>query len=61
MSLYEFLKENKESEVICVDRTGNIISVYCKDDVKVQFVFQTVNLAQTNYRKIRRELEGIKV
>ena len=61
MSLYEFLKENKESEVICVDRTGNIISVYCKDDVKVQFVFQTVHLAQTKYRKFRRELEGIKV
>ena len=60
MSLYEFLKENK-SEVICCDRTGNIISVYCKDDVKVQFVFPTVPIAQNNYRKFRRELESIKV
>lgn len=60
MSLYEFLKENKD-EVICCDRTGNIISVYCKDDVKVQFVFSSIGLAQTKYRKIRRELEGIKV
>ncbi len=60
MSLYEFLKENKD-EVICCDRAGNIISVYCNDDVKVQFVFKTVPIAQNQYRKFRRELENIKV
>lgn len=60
MSLYEFLKENK-SEVICCDRTGNIISVYCKNDVKVLFHFASVPIAQNNYRKFRRELENIRV
>lgn len=60
MNLYEFLRENK-SEVICCDRSGTIISVYCKGDIKVQFLFPTIVLAQNNYRKFRRELEGIKV
>lgn len=60
MSLYEFLKEHAEDVLFC-DRTGNIISVYCRNDIKVLFEFNTIHLAQTNYRKFRRELEGIKV
>ncbi len=60
MNLYEFLKENKD-DVTFVDRSGNIIAVYCKDDVKVLFHFASVPIAQSNYRKFRRELEDIKV
>lgn len=58
--IYDFLKENP-SEVIFCDRSGNIVSVYCKNNVKVQFVFHSIALAQKNYRKFRRELENIKV
>ena len=60
MNLYEFLKENSENVIFC-DRTGNLISVYCRDDVKVIFKFKTISLAQNKYRKFRKELEGIQV
>ena len=60
MDLYAFLKENKE-DVLFVDRTGNIIAVYCKGDKKILFQFPTINIAQTRYRQFRRELEGVKV
>ena len=60
MNLYEFLKENSENVIFC-DRTGNLISVYCRNDIKVIFKFNTVHLAQTKYRQFRKELEGIKV
>lgn len=60
MSLYEILKENAD-EVLFVDRTGNLISVYCKDNVKVQFQYATIGQATFNYTKFRRELEGIKI
>lgn len=60
MSLYELLKKNADEVLFC-DRTGNLISVYCKNDTKVLFEFPSIQLAQKNYRKFRRELEGIKV
>ena len=58
--MYNYLKENNEEVLFC-DRTGNIISVYCKNNIKVIFEFSTIQIAQTNYRKFRKELEGIKV
>lgn len=60
MSLYEFLKENKEDVLFC-DRTGNLIAVYCRDNIKVLFEFPSVNQATFQYTKFRRELENIKV
>lgn len=60
MSIYEFLKENNDDVLFC-DRSGNLIAVYCKNNVKVLFEFSSTNLAQKNYRKFRRELENIKV
>lgn len=60
MSLYEFLKENKD-EVICCDRTGNIISVYLRNDVKVQFQYNTISTASRELTKFRRELENKRV
>ena len=60
MNLYEFLRENADEVLFC-DRTGNLISVYCRNDVKVIFKFKTISLAQNKYRKFRKELEGIKV
>lgn len=60
MSLYEFLKENNDDVLFC-DRTGNLIAVYCKGNVKVLFEFSSVNKATFEYRKFRRELENIKV
>ena len=60
MNLYEFLRENADEVLFC-DRTGNLISVYCRDDVKVIFKFKTISLAQNKYRKFRKELEGIQV
>ena len=60
MNLYEFLRENADEVLFC-DRTGNLISVYCRNDVKVIFKFKTISLAQNKYRKFRKELEGIQV
>ena len=60
MSLYELLKENSD-EVQFVDRTGNIIAVYCNGGVKVLFEFNSIHQAQNKYRLFRKELEGIKV
>lgn len=60
MSIYEFLKENNDDVLFC-DRSGNLIAVYCKNNVKLVFEFSSISLAQKNYRKFRRELEGIKV
>lgn len=60
MDLYDYLKENAD-DVLFVDRTGTIIAVYLKGDTKVLFSFPSISLAQTKYRLMRRELEGIKV
>lgn len=60
MSIYEYLKENKE-EVLFVDRTGTIVAVYLKDNVKALFDFGTINTASRKFREYRRELEGVKV
>lgn len=60
MILYDFLKENND-KVLFVDRTGNLIRVYCSDDVSVLFRFPNVLQAQKKYRLFRKELEGIKV
>jgi len=58
--LYSFLKENNENVIMC-DRTGNLISVYCKGDAKITFVFPNVSIAQRKYTQFRRDLEGVKV
>lgn len=60
MSIYEDLKRNAD-DVICVDRTGTIISVYLKGNVRVLFEFGTINQARRKFREYRRELEGVKV
>ena len=58
--MFNYLRENNE-DVLFVDRTGNIIAVYCKGNIKVLFEFSTQNIAKNKYREFRRELEGIKV
>lgn len=58
--VYSFLKENNENVLFC-ERTGNLISVFCKDDVKVIFQFPSVKNAQYHYRRFRKELEEIYV
>ena len=58
--MFNYLRENN-NDVLFVDRTGNIIAVYCKGNIKVLFEFSTQNIAKNKYREFRRELEGIKV
>lgn len=60
MSIYEFLKQNKK-EVLFVDRSGNIIAVYCKNGIKVLFEYSNIHLASKKLTKFRRELENKKV
>ena len=56
--LIEFLSKD---DVLFCDRSGNIISVYCRDNVKIQFTFDSVEKATRKFTKFRKELEGIKV
>ena len=58
--IYQYLKNNK-NDVLFVDRTGTIVCVYLKNDVKILFPFNTINKARRNYTVFRRELEGIKI
>lgn len=58
MDIIQFLKENKQ-DVICCDRIDNIVSVYLKDDVRIEFRFHTINKAIRKQTMLRKELEGI--
>ena len=58
--IFNNLKQNKQEVLFC-DRTGNIVSVYCKGDVKVIFPFSSISIAKDRYRDFRRQLENIKV
>ena len=58
--LYENLKKQSDEVIMC-DRTGNIISVYLKGDVKVLFSFGTINTAQKKYSMFQRDLLNRKV
>ena len=60
MTIYNYLKEHN-NEVEFVDRTGNIISVYLKNDVKVQFQYNTINTASRKLTKFRIDLENKRV
>ena len=60
MSIYEYLKEHS-NEVMFVDRTGNMLAVYCKNNIKVLFEFNTINTANKKLTKFRRELENKRV
>ena len=59
MDIIDFLKENKEI-VLEIDRTGNIISFYLKDDFKLQKVYNTQNKAIKEYTKFRRYFLNIR-
>ena len=58
--MFKYLKENKEDVLFC-DRTGNLIRVYLTGGVSVLFECPNVGLAQKEYRKFRKELEGISI
>lgn len=60
MTVYDYLKENNDEVLFC-DRTGNIISVYCKNNIKILFEFKTINNASAKLTQFRRELEGKRV
>ena len=55
------LLEDHKDEVTYVMRTGNIITVFVNDGVKVSKAFSSQAAAARNYTILRRELEGIKV
>lgn len=59
MDIIDFLKENKEI-VLEIDRTGNIISFYLKNDFKLQKVYNTQNKAIKEYTKFRRYFLNIR-
>ena len=62
MSVKEAIYENLDpSDVLFCDRSGNIISIYCKDNFKIQFIYDSVEKATRNLTKFRKELEGVKV
>ena len=58
--MYDYLKSNTDDVLFC-DRTGNLVRVYLKGDVSVLFQFPSVDYARKQYRKFRKELEGIQV
>ena len=58
MDIIQFLKENKQ-DVICCDRTDNIVSVYLKDDVRIEFKYHSINKAIRKQSMLKKELEGI--
>ena len=60
MSVYDYLKANRK-DVMFVDRSGNIISVYCKNNIKVQFHYNTISTASRKLTQFRRELENKRV
>lgn len=60
MSIYNYLKQNKK-EVLFVDRSGNIIAVYCKGNIKVLFEYNNINTASRKLTQFRRDLENKRV
>lgn len=60
MTLYDYLKRNSK-DVLFVDRTGNIISVYCKNNIKILFEYNTISTASNKLTRFRRDLENRKV
>ena len=60
MSIYNYLKLHR-NEVLFVDRSGNIISVYCKGDIKVSFIYNNINTASRKLTQFRRDLENKRV
>ena len=58
--MYDYLKENAKDVLFC-DRTGNLVRVYLKNDISVLFQFHSVDYARKQYRKFRKELEGVTV
>lgn len=60
MSIYNYLKENNK-EVQFVDRSGNILAVYLKGNVKVLFEYSNINTASRKLTQFRRELENKRV
>lgn len=60
MSIYDYLKRNNK-EVQFVDRSGTIISVYCKGNIKIQFQYNTISIASRKLTQFRRELENKRV
>ena len=60
MMIYDYLKQNNEQVLFC-DRTGNMIAVYLKNDVKVLFEYNNIHTASKKLTQFRRELEGKQV
>ena len=60
MSIYEYLKNNN-SEVMFVERTGTLVAVYLKNNIKVIFEYKTIGTASRKLTQMRRSLEGKKV
>lgn len=60
MSIYDYLKSNN-NEVLFVERTGNLIAVYCKNRTKVLFEYNTIGTASRKLTMMRRDLEGKRV
>lgn len=58
--IYDYLKTNNEEVLFC-DRSGNIISVYLKNDIKIIFEFKSIEIATRKLTIFRRELENKKV
>lgn len=59
-NLLNILLEYKD-DVTCVDRVGNLITVYFPNEIKVSITCKSVSSAIKMYRKYREQLEDIKV
>lgn len=60
MSIYDYLKNNKR-EVMFVERTGNLVAVYCKNNIKILFEYNTIGTASRKLTQFRRDLENKRV
>ena len=53
-------KVDKE-DVVCVDRTGNLIILYCKNDIKIVKRCSSKSQASKLLTKYRRKFENIRL
>lgn len=56
----DFLKPKKE-DIIFIERTGTIVSVYLKGGLKVIKEFPNISAASKGFTIFRKELQDIKV
>ena len=59
--MMDLIDKMDKEDVICVDRTGNIITLYCKNDIKIVKMCRSKSQASKLLTKYRRKFENIRL